>query len=207
MIAINFCVKQLNFGNRDYLKILFALYWNGLETKWLFEKGILSPWTYKNIVSVGLKLALYDQITRFISQYREKLPLSHREDFYQHAQAELLFAKADFQQVLRTTYNVQLKDAITRLRVWIIRIKACYELREITLLEYQIENLSQLLRREKRSAYHKQHYLDFVAHMSRLIRILPNATEAIKAFSEQLDSSEAYLERKWLKDKLEELES
>lgn len=205
LIAINFCVKQLNFGQDRFTPILFDIYLNGLATSWLFEKGKLSPWTYKNIVSVGLKLERYDQIEAFIEAYRDHLPEEYRHDYSQHANAELYFAKGEYRRVLRTMRHIHLKDPITRMRYRIIQIKACYELREVSLLESQIDNFLQFLRWEKHSAYHKQHYSDFVSNIRQLIRLPPGSEKAAQAFLSHLSSSNGFIEKKWLMEKVSEM--
>lgn len=205
LIAINYCVKQLNSGKDRYLSILYQIYLNGLEASWLLEKGELSPWTYKNIVSVGLKLKHYDQVETFIESYRKQLPVTYRDDFFQHSRAEVYFARAAYRQVLRTMLHVQIKDPITRLRNRIIRIKACYELGEIGLLESQLDSFIQLLRWEKRSAYHREHYLDFVSNMRQMIRIPPRSSEAINVFRAHLESGKSFIEKAWLMEKVDQL--
>ena len=149
LMAINFCIQKLNQGQSDYLKEVYGWYKQGLEEQWLFEGGQLSPWTYKNIVSAGLKLEDFSWVERFLEQYKERLPEEERQVFFYVNLAELQLARGEFREVLKSLRFLRAKDPLTQLRARIAQIKAGLELEEIGLVESQLNNLKQLLGRKK----------------------------------------------------------
>ena len=70
LLAINYCVKKYNEGEPDYLEDQFELYQVGLEKKHLLTNGVISRFTYRNAVTMGLILKQYDWVEAFIYQHR-----------------------------------------------------------------------------------------------------------------------------------------
>lgn len=199
LMAINFCIRQLNKGLSNYLSEVYQLYKRGLEEQWLFEYGQLSPWTYKNIVSASLKLRDFDWADHFIEQYRDYLPEELRRIFHQYNLAELQLAKGDFRDVLRTLRYLYIKDPLTQLRSRILQIRAGFELEEFRLIESQLENLRQLLSRKKELAYHREAYRNFERFLRRLMAMSPD--DARDVFLSELEGTEIVAEKEWLEEK------
>ena len=200
LMAINFCIRSLNRGLPSYGAQVYELYMKGLADGWLLENGRLSPWTYKNVVSAGLKLRRFDSVEDFIEGYRTALPPNFQYDYHRYCLAELQLARGDFQQVLRTLRFVQIKDRLAHLRARILQIKAAYELGEFSMVEYQLDNLRQLLRRKKDLAYHKGHYVDFERLARKLVSLGPNAEQRAKLENE-IAGFQGMAEMDWLLEK------
>lgn len=201
LMAINFCIRSLNQGHGSYGAEVFQLYMKGLQDGWLLENNRLSPWTYKNIVSAGLKLQRFDAVADFIENYRTFLASEFQVDFYRYCIAELHFGRREFQLVLRTLRYVQIRDPLTNLRARILQIKAAYELQEFQQVEYQLDNLRQLLRRKKDLAYHKGQYVEFERLTRRVLQARPDDKAQWKKLRNEIASFKGLVEREWLLDK------
>ena len=59
LLGINAAIRRINEGDRSYLRKLFVLYKDGLESGALMENGILSRFTYSNISRTGQGLKEY----------------------------------------------------------------------------------------------------------------------------------------------------
>lgn len=199
LMAINFCIRQLNKGLTEYLPEVYQLYKRGLEEQWLFDHGQLSPWTYKNIVSASLKLRDFAWADQFIEQYRNYLPEDLRLTFHQYNLAELQLARSDFRAVLRTLRYLQIKDPLTQLRSRILQICAGFELEEFRLIESQLENLRQLLSRKKELAYHREAYRNFERFLRRLMAMSPDDDRTV--YLSELEGTEIVAEKDWLEEK------
>ncbi|MEM7039298.1 MAG: hypothetical protein AAF570_20150, partial [Bacteroidota bacterium] len=183
-------------GAGEFLAEVYQLYKRGLDEGWLFERGQLTPWTYKNVVSAGLKLKDLDWVGEFIERYRTDLPEAAEVTFYRYCRAEFQFAKGEYRAVLRTFRFLQLKDPLTHLRARILQIKACFELGEFQLLEAQLENLRQLLRRKKELVYHREAYRNFERFLRRRMGLTPSDDRS--AYLRDLAATEIVAEREWL---------
>ncbi len=56
MSAQNYCIKKINQGNQKFLKELFFLYQTLLKKEIIIANGEISPWYFRNIVVVALRL-------------------------------------------------------------------------------------------------------------------------------------------------------
>jgi hypothetical protein len=65
--AINYCIHQIRLGETAYTEDLMKLYEQGLSRGYLLEEGKLSPWTFKNMVKLGLGLQRFDWVETFVA--------------------------------------------------------------------------------------------------------------------------------------------
>lgn len=198
LIAINYCIQQLNGGVPNYLTEVYQLYQMGLSEGWLLENGMLSAWTYKNIVSAGIKLQDYDWVAAFVEGYRECLPLEFRDNLYKYNLAEIQLARGDFRDVLRTLRFLKFSEPLTHLRSRILQIKACLGLGDLPLAEYQLTSLKKLLQRRKSMAYHKENYLEFIRLTQRLLYLEPGDSVGLQQLLGDIEGASAVVERGWL---------
>ncbi|MCB0641871.1 MAG: hypothetical protein KDC44_09540, partial [Phaeodactylibacter sp.] len=110
ILAINFCIRAWNTGQKEYMKDLFELYQSGLAAAVFFENGVLSRWTYNNIVIAGLKRQEFDWVHRFLHDYREKLPPRHQEGSYNYNLAKYYFDLKDYQQAMPLLLQMEHDD-------------------------------------------------------------------------------------------------
>lgn len=203
LIALNYCIAQLNAGREDYLREVFDLYRDTLANRTLFDQGKLSPFTYKNIVSSGLKLKEFEWVAGFIVEYRQFLPTEQADAFFEYNQARLQFARGDFKGVVRQLRGFYSRDLFTDLDARITLIKALYELEEQTEVENQLSNFRQVVRRRELLAYHRQNYLAFRLYLTRLMNLQPMDRTARAELITQVRSEERLVDREWLLEKLE----
>lgn len=198
LMAINFCIRSLNAGEGAFQQRVFDLYQRGLEAGWLFERGQLSPWTFKNIVSVGLKLGEFDTIRSFLRDYEGQLPEEFRPEMPRYCRAELNFALGEYHSVLKTLQFVHIRDPLIDLRSRILQIKAAFELHSASLIDSQLEALRQLLRRRKHLAYHREQYEEFMLWTRRIWALSPQDAQARTELRAAITAKERLVERDWL---------
>ena len=93
--GLNYCIKQVNQGNQSYLEELFYLYETCIEKKFLTVKNYLSPWAYKNVIGVGLRLKKFSWTEEFIVEYNTQLEPNFRENALNYNMAELHYYKGN----------------------------------------------------------------------------------------------------------------
>lgn len=203
-LAINFCIKRLNQGEPGFIREVFELYRQALEQRILLEDGILSPFTYKNIVSAGLKLHEYAWVKSFIDDYKADLPEREREDFYRYNLAEWHFTRKEFREVPRQLLHHAIRDPFTAISSRIMLIKAYMELEEFKLAEYQLDAFKHFLRRRSMITYHKVHYENFIRFAIRLIGLGPDPAQDMQKLRTEINQAEGVSDRKWLLEKLDQ---
>ncbi|HET8963240.1 MAG TPA: hypothetical protein VFM99_05050, partial [Chitinophagales bacterium] len=70
----NYCVKRINEGKENFLRELFNLFRLMISKNLITDNNTLSQWTYKNIVTTGLRLKEFKETEQFIHEWYIKLP-------------------------------------------------------------------------------------------------------------------------------------
>ena len=78
LLAINYCIQRLNQGQRQYIRKGTEFY-RGMERAVLLEGGILSKFTYSNILMLAIALEEMGMGSGFLEQYKENLPAKERK--------------------------------------------------------------------------------------------------------------------------------
>lgn len=202
LLAINFCIRQVNLGQEVYRQQLFDLYLDSLDRGFLLEGGELLPWSYKNIVSIGLKLKAHEAVEQFVEQYQLQLPEEHRESFYRYGRAELQLSRGAFRQVIEVLHPVQFKDPLMALNARITMIKAYFELQEIDLIEYLLDSFKHFLKRKEMLNYHRENYKLFAGFCLSLIQLGPDEREKRVLLRERVLAAQKLVGKEWLLSKL-----
>lgn len=198
LLAINYCIKQINRGKRQYLREVLDLYRDALGNQVILENGQLSPWTYKNICSAGLKVRDFDWVDEFLHVYRERVPEPYRESFFHFNLAELKLARKDYKGVVSLLQPIQFKDPISALNARITLIKAYFELKDTEGVANQLDNFKQMLRRKDSLTYHKAHYKNFIRYTRKLINLKPLDRIGQAALQSAVQEEAALAQREWL---------
>jgi hypothetical protein len=88
--AINYCNLQIMKNREPYVAEALDLYQTGIQSGILLENGNLSPWHFKNIIKLGLRLKRYAWTEQFILDHNRLLEPEFREDAVYYNLAELL---------------------------------------------------------------------------------------------------------------------
>ena len=161
--AQNYCIRQVRAGEADYLKALFDLYKVSLQSDFWLEDGIFSPWKYKNMASVGLRVGEFEWVERFLEGYRPKLPLDFRENAWAYNMADLHYHQGRYEEALRGLMRVEFTDVFysldTRKMMLMIYLEQGAEEPLISL----VSSFKLYLRRNKLVAENtREAYLNFV---------------------------------------------
>lgn len=205
---LNYCiVTKINAGITRYFQEIFSLYKTALQQAIIFEKGVLNPNHYKNIITVGLQVQAYDWVEEFTKTYTPKLPAEHQKNALNFNLANIYFEKKDYQQVIQQLREVEYENLSYALGSKIILLKTYYELNEMLALDSLIDSFRIYLHRNKRiSRELKQQYLNHLRFVKKLSSIGPYDADNIKKVRKQVDQCKILAGRKWILEKLEELE-
>lgn len=91
--AINYTIQKHNSGKLAYLQESLDLYRAALDKEVIYVNGELTPWTFKNIVTAGLRLKEFEWTANFINEYSVKINKIYRQNAINYNIATLNFYK------------------------------------------------------------------------------------------------------------------
>jgi hypothetical protein len=171
LFAINYCVRQLNNGDRSFFKEVLDLYKAGLGSGHLLENGILSRFTYHNVVAAGLQSGELDWVAFFIHEYKNALERKYRESSYSFNLARLEFSRQRLGAVLELLQKANYRDPLLNLAAKTLLLKTYYALDEQDLLQSHLDAMRNYVRRKRVIGYHRTNYLNIVRYAEKLLKI------------------------------------
>lgn len=199
----NYCIRQINRGRSDYLRELFLIYCRLLDRGLLLENGQLSPWHFKNIVVVALRLQEYQWTEAFIQDNVKLIPKAFRENARTYNLAKLYFHKGDYSQVKKLLLQVEYEDVFYNLDSKTMLAKIYYEEGEdITLDAFARTFLAYLRRNQLVSKDHRTRYSNFIRFVVRMSRMWKPEKEELDKMEARLYPGDAFADVAWLREEL-----
>lgn len=170
---INYCIQHINKGINEFTPKLFELQKTLLQNKILLENGWLSHISYRNIVSIAIKLNEYAWAEKFIEDYKEKIQEKHRENAYNLSASNLLYAKHNYAETVGLLNQVEFTDVYYACTAKFTLLKAYYALQEWETLDYFVSAFQLYLKRNKEiSTTFKKSSENFIKYFKKLLLII-----------------------------------
>lgn len=204
----NYCIDiKINNGNYEYFFELFEIFKILIQKEIILKNGSISQQSYKNIITVGLYTKEYQWTEQFIQNYTSKLPAEHRENALNYNLAKVYFSQEKYNKVIEQLRTVEYKNHVYALGGKLILLKTYYELKEYQALDSLIDSFRIYIRRNTLIAREvKQSYLNMIRFVKKLSGIMPGATKELEKTRLQIEKCKALAGKKWVLEKLEELE-
>ncbi len=206
--ALNYSIKRMNSGEEEYVREAFDLYCSSLDSGLLLVKGQITPWSFKNIVTAGLRLKEFDWIENFITTRGNLLEPKYRDNAISFNLAQLYFYKKNYQQVIQLLSTVEYDDITYNLNSKTLLMASYYELDEIEALGSLLDAFRvYLVRNKELPTTRRKHYLTTISIVRKLAKIPHgNRTEAEKLQNE-VDATQGVVSKNWILEKLAKLQS
>ncbi len=198
LIAINFCIKKLNRGEPKFVKEAFDFYRSALDNGVLLEKGIISPFAYKNILKLGVELKEFAWIDQFLDEYRSYLDPADSENHYTYCRAVFYFNQPNYDEVLKLLQKVEFKDKLYELDARRMLLIIYYENGNFDALESLLESFKTYIRRHKELGYHKENYLNLIRFVKQLLASNLRSQRVRQQLKKEITDTKALAERRWL---------
>ena len=203
LLSINYCIKRYNEGNKSYLKEEFLLFKEGFRRNLFMQEGYLSPFSFRNSVTLALVLKEYDWVDQFIGQYAPLLPPEQRENLRTFSLARLAFERQEFEKAMDFLRQTDYSDLLLSLAAKSIQIKVYYSLGEEDLLDYHLKAMRAYIRRKKVMGYHREHYLNLVNFTQKMLDTPTFEKEKRGQLIQQVKETRRVAEKAWLLKTLE----
>jgi hypothetical protein len=202
LLAINFCIKKLNTGERNFEIEALDLYKNGLQNGAILDNKTLSPFTYKNVMMLALKHGEFEWTEQFLQDFKKYLPVAERENLFKYNFALFHFRQKDYPKAMQLLQEVTLKEVLYNLDARRVLMRIYYELGEYAALDSLLESFTVFLHRHTDLGYHKTSYQNLIKFVKKL-RQIDIKNEALKAqLRLEIDNTVELTERDWLLEQL-----
>ncbi len=202
LLAINFCLRDYNAGNRAYLKDLFELYQEGLDQAYLLTNGLISRFTYRNIVTLGLIQKEYDWVESFLNEYQFKLEKSYQESMYSFCLARLEYSRQNYGEALQLLQKSEYEDLLLNLSAKTVVLKIYFATEEFDALDAHLEAMNTFIRRKKVMGYHRENYRQLIRLTRKILELQPYDQEGKRALQQKIQETKSVAEKEWLLEQL-----
>ncbi len=203
MLAINHGIRRINEGDRMALRSTLDFYLLGLEKRLLQDdNGVLSKYTYNNVLMNFLALEEWEKAAQFLEHYRGQLPEKEAENTYRYNLAIYHFRQGNFDTTLELLRNVNFPDVMYNLESRKMLVKIYFEQGASDALESTLENLLTWLRRHGEIGYHREMYRNLARFTGQLLRLKPGDKAQSGRLEKRIRDTPLVAERAWLLEKL-----
>ncbi len=196
--SINHCIRQTNRGERNLEQEVLRLYQKALEAGYLFENGILSRFTYHNIVAAALRCRELVWAEEFIPKYNAFLESSYRDSSLSFNQARLDYARHRFDSVLLLLQKANYRDPLLNLAAKTLLLKTYFVLDEHDLLQSHLDAMRNYIHRKKVIGYHRSNYLNIIRFTERILNCEPHNKQALEDLRFEIEKETVLTEKEWL---------
>ncbi|MEQ8702278.1 MAG: hypothetical protein RIC19_00070 [Phaeodactylibacter sp.] len=203
LLAINYCIQKLNRGDRAYIRRALELYQLALDRALLIEEGVLSQYTYNNILMLAIGLQEWSWGRQFLEDYRSALPAMERENLYRYNLATLHFRQGAYAEAMELLRRVTFSDVLYNLNARTMLLRTYYELEEYDALFALLDSFEVYIRRQKGMGYHRSHYQALLQFTRRLLHLPEGDKDGRAQLKADIQAAPATAERAWLLSKLE----
>ena len=200
-LAINFCIRKSNQGDKDFTVNAWELYKEGLAADILFNNEIIPRFTFNNIIALALLLEEFDWTASFIKEKADHLEELHKAQTLSFNLSRLAFAQGDYDQSLELLQQAKYTDLLNNLISRMLKVKIFYEIQALELLFSQLDTFEQYTRRKEVAEYHRVNFLKSIKYVRKLLSIPSYDKEAKEKLHQQILSEKTLPEKKWLLEK------
>ena len=213
----NYCIEQINKGQRQFLKESFILYNDQLDKELLMDNsGFLSQWHYKNIVTAGIRLKEMEWTFNFIEKYKERLNPEVLDNAYTFNLASYYYSTNQLEKVLDLLLRVEYTDIRYNLGAKSLLLRTYYDLEEYATLSSLTKSFAQYLSRNKLIPENRKKGMsNLVRFTNRAFQIKSNldfvsnkkSRKELSKLKSEMELTAIIINKNWLDQKISELEA
>lgn len=199
--ALNYCIRQIRKVREEYVEEALLLYEQGVESGILTgATGRLSPWHFKNIIKLALRLRRFHWAEQFIRDKNALLDEDFKTDALHYNLAELFFYTRRYDEALHHLNQVEFTDVYYNLGAKVMLAKIYHETDAFDALESLLHAFRLYLQRNKTvSEDTRRAYLNFIQLLRRLMHATPDRLPALR---EQVADTATLTEKNWLLEQM-----
>ncbi len=198
LLAINFGVHRINQGQKSFSYDVLDLYKAGLKQAYLLTNGVLSRFTYHNIVTAALQIDETAWAKSFSEEWMPKLERRFRERMYNFCRAKIAYATQEYDEALALLQQSNYHDLLLNLGARTLLLKIFFDQKEWDALDSHLDAFNVYLRRKAGLSYQLIRYQNLIRFTKKILNIKFQGQPKIDALKKQLVNEKILTERNWL---------
>jgi len=204
--AIGYANYLYRKGNEEYLETMFDIYKIMTARDLLFQEDFFPVHSYKNIVTLGLRLGQYEWTRQFIEHYKSFIPEKFREGIYKYNLAHLYFYQEKYGEALRYMQDLEFLDPFYQLGYKLLQLKIFYQQGDVDSFFTFAKTFQTYINRQKGIPEERlMAYYNFVKLLKQLFRIKIQEKYNLEEIYTDIHEASPIIEKEWLLKKWEEL--
>lgn len=205
---INYANLLYKSGKEHFFEELFDLHNFTIERRILFVDNFLLSTIYYNTVNIGCELGKLDWAEEFIEKNSIFLRKNVRHSMKELSLAHFHCCKKNYDQTLICLRSLEFKNHIYEITSKVLITRCYFEERNEELLSSFLHSFTAFVRRHKRMpTLQKEAVLNFIKFTSRISRNWYSRKYTKEQLLQQISEHPNLNNRRWLRQKVEELRS
>ena len=202
---LNHCTSQITkHGNAKFYQYYLDINTKLIDQGLILEEGLLLPWRYSNLITVGLRTGKLKWTRQFLDRYRSYLPSEDNENTYNYNLAHCLYYERKVDDALLLLLQLDLRDPLLAIAAKNLTAKIYWENDQLELLLNFLENYRlYIYRQQLAKSGLKKRVKNFIDFTRRLAKIPDFEPERRKELLSELPKPAEILEHEWLVKQLE----
>jgi len=205
LIAINFCIRRMNGGDKQYFREAFELYNEGVEQEVLLYNGVISRNTFLNMVSIGAQLKEFDWLDQFIKTKVVLLAEDIRENISHYGRSRYYFEIGNYDEAMELLSQIEYDHVILNLIGKGMLVRIFYEKEYNDSLESLLESMRAYVQRKKVIGYHKSSFLNLIKYTRKLMKVNQYDQAQVKKLKEKVETVSPLPEKDWMLKQVDKL--
>ena len=205
--SLSYCNRRVIAGDISFQEEMLNLYKTMVKKEIILnEEGYFPHNSFKNIVTLALRLGQVDYIENFINEYKDLVTPEFRESSFVYNMANLHYFRKEFGKALRLLQNVEMKDIFYLLDGKVLLLKTYYELNEDEPYFSLVDAFTNYLKRNKLiSDNQRMAYLNFIRYAKKLMQLRLGSRFSMTELREEMQGLSKIYNLQWLLGKIDEL--
>lgn len=201
--TINFCARKIHAGKKYFINKVFELYKSILTKNLILAEGHITPWTYMNIVTVGIRSNELTWTEEFIEEYKNKLRPEFKENAYHYNLAYLYFNQQQYEKAIDQLNQVVFDNVYYSCESRSLLLRIYYAKEEFEAFYSLIDSFRVYLRRNKLITDKKKTmYQNLIKFVNRLSKLVKGDNEALEFLEQQIKDTKLIINEEWLMDQV-----
>jgi len=209
-IVVGFCISKINSGASGFERKMFEIYKTMHEKDLLIEDGFISIGILKNAVTASCKVGEFEWAEKFIETCEKHILSPVRESICQFNYGTIAFLRKDFEAAHDRFIQVDKIDMFYDINVRVLILKCLYEKEKSynEATEQAFRTIERFFKNHQSlTGQRKKAYKNFIQILINLYRIRHKEGKRTLAWLKtQLAQQQVNSDKRWLLEKIEELE-